>query len=109
MISDCIKPHRPLHQGPGTAQPRKFRFEDESTVIYPKLPDGKSIRVVIIRRKVISSTGAVFHVCKNAGKWSFRIDYPFKSKTTRMKKKQFVNEVLRMGAGSYLPLLFEPA
>ena len=109
MISDCIKPIRPLHTGPGTAAPRTFRFEDTSTVIYPKLPCGKSIRVVIIRRRVISSTGAIFSVVKNAGKWSYKIQYPYKTKPTQMKENQFVNELKRMGAMSYLYLLFEKA
>jgi hypothetical protein len=109
MISECICPHRPLHQGPGVAEPRKFRFEDTSTVIYPKLPDGKSIRVVIIRRRVISSTGAIVSVVKNAGKWNYKIQYPYKTKPTRMKENQFVNELKRMGAMSYLYLLFEKA
>lgn len=109
MVSECIKPRGQLHQGPGTAPPRTFRFEDESTVIYPRLPDGKTIRVVIIRRKVTSSTGAVFHVCRNAGKWSYRIDYPFKGKTTRVNEKKFVSELRRMGGIGYLILLLERA
>ena len=77
---------------------RSFTFEDNTTTIFPKLPDGKSIRVVIIRRKLTSSGGAVFHVCRNAGKWSYRIDYPFKSTTTRLARARFVAELRRMGA-----------
>lgn len=81
-----------------TAPARKeFTYEDDSTVIYPKLKDGSSIRVVVVRRKLTSPGGAVFHACLNAGKWSFRIDYPFKDKTTRMTRKQFVAELRRMG------------
>ena len=76
---------------------RSFTFEDNTTVVYPKLPDGKSIRVVIVRRKLISSGGTAFHVCRNAGKWSYRIDYPFKPATTRMVRSQFVAELRRMG------------
>ena len=76
---------------------RSFKFEDNSTVIYPKLPDGTSCRVVIVRRKLTSDSGAVFHTCFNAGKWSYRIDYPFKSATTRLPRKQFVAELMRMG------------
>ena len=76
---------------------RTFKYEDDSVTIYPKLPSGKSIRVVITRRKLTSSSGAVFHVCHNAGKWSYRIDYPHKSTTTRMPRKQFVAELMRMG------------
>ena len=109
MTSDCIKPRKPLHTGPGTAAPRTFRFEDTSTVIYPKLPCGKSIRVVIIRRQVISSTGAVFSVVKNAGKWSYKIQYAHQPKPTRVRKAKFVSELKRMGAIGYLVLLSEAA
>jgi len=76
---------------------RSFKFEDNTTTIYPKLPDGKSIRVVIIRRTLTSSGGATFHVCRNAGKWSYRIDYPFKPLTTRLTRSQFIAELRRMG------------
>ena len=108
MISNCIKPHRPLHYGPGTGAPCSFRFEDQSTVIFPKLPNGKSIRVVIIRRTLTTNAGTVFHVCRNAGKWSYRIDYAFKkNQTTRMTKARFLNELRRMGAENYIELLFE--
>jgi len=79
------------------ANSRSFKFEDNTVTIFPKLPSGKSIRVIIIRRKLTSSTGAAFHVCRNAGKWSYRIDYPFKPKTTRMGRSKFIAEVTRMG------------
>jgi hypothetical protein len=58
-----------------------------------------SIRVVIIRRKLVSSGGTVFHVCRNAGKWSYRIDYPYKSATTRLTRSKFIAELRRMGGG----------
>ncbi len=84
-ISSCIAPVR-RHRGPGILEgkPRTFTFTDNTTTVYPKLPGGGTCRVVIIRRSLASSYGAVFHVCRNAGKWSFRIDYPFKKGTTRM-------------------------
>ena len=109
MISDCIKPLRHLHVGPGKAPARTFKFNDSSTVIYPKLPDGKSIKVTIIKRALTSSQGVTFHVCRNAGKWSCRIDYPFKRETTRVTRSKFVGELRRMGAGDYIDLLFERA
>jgi len=49
--------------------------------------------------------GATFHVCKNAGKWSSRIDYKFKDKTTRMTRSKFISELRRMGADQYVPQL----
>lgn len=84
-----------------TAAARTFKFEDDTTTIYPKKPDGTSVRVVIVRRKLTSDSGAVFHVCRNAGKWSYRIDYPFKPATTRMPRKKFVSELMRMGGTRY--------
>lgn len=80
-----------------TATRKQFQFEDNSTVVYPKKEDGTSLRVVIIRRKLVSEGGATFHVCRNAGKWSYRIDYPFKPKTTRLSRAQFIAELRRMG------------
>jgi hypothetical protein len=44
-----------------------------------------------------SSGGAVFHVCRNAGKWSYRINYPFKSVATWLARSQFIAELRRMG------------
>jgi hypothetical protein len=76
---------------------KNFKFEEDNTVIYPKTKDGRSMRVVIIRRKLTSEGGAVFHVCLNAGKWSYRIDYPFKPQTTRMTRAKFIAELRRMG------------
>jgi len=105
-VSECIRPHAPLHSGPGVKPPKSFQFADTSVEIFPRLPNGQSIKVVIIRRSVTCSHGGVFHVCRNAGRWSFRIDYAFSSKTTRMSKERFAREVTRMGAGHTLELLF---
>lgn len=106
MVNDCIRPLAPLHTGPGVAAPRTFAFADDSVTIYPKLPNGQSCRVVIIRRTITTNGGTVFHVVRNAGKWSFRIDYAFKAKTTRMSKDKFVSEITRMGGAHCLHLLF---
>jgi len=109
MISDCIRPLAPVHNGPGIAPPRTFEFEDNTVAVYPfsqKL--GKTIRVMIIRRDLRTSNGTVFHVCRNAGKWSYRIDYAFKPKTTRMDKKTFIAELTRMGGADYILALCTP-
>lgn len=79
------------------ANRKEFEFEDNTTHIYPKKPDGTTIRVTIVRRKLTSKGGAVFHVCLNAGKWSYRIDYPFKKTSTRMSRAKFIAELRRMG------------
>lgn len=105
-VSDCIRPIAPLSSGPASPAPRTFTFADDSVTIFPRLPNGQSCRVVIIRRTVTTSTGTVFHSVRNAGKWSFRIDYAFKAKTTRMPKAKFVAELTRMGGAHCLPLLF---
>ena len=105
-VSDCIRPFAPLSTGPGTAAPRTFTFADDSVTIYPKLPNGQSCRVVIIRRAVTTNHGTVFHAVRNAGRWSFRIDYAFKAKATRMPKAKFLSELTRMGGAHCLPLLF---
>ena len=107
MRSPIIDPLPPLHHGPGTAGPRAFKFSDDTVSVYPKLPNGQSIKVTIIRRSLTSNRGSVFHVCRNAGKWYYRIDYAFKERTTRMNKRKFVGEVKRMGGGAYLDLLLE--
>lgn len=107
-LSDCIRPIAPLSHAPVVAAPRTFTFADNSVVIYPKLPNGQSCRVVIIRRSVTSSTGTVFHVVRNAGRWSFKIDYAFKSATTRVSKDKFLSELNRMGGISSITLLFAP-
>ena len=83
---------------------RTFTVEDNTIEIYPKLANGKSIRVVVIRRKLTSSDGVIFHICHNAGKWSYRIDYPFKSVTTRMCRKDFIAEIRRMGGANKVGL-----
>lgn len=97
-----IRPLQHLHTGPGSAGPTTWTFEDNSIAIYPKLANGQSVRVVIIRRKIIGSNGATLHACKNAGKWSFRINYAFSTKATRMSAKRFFEEGLRMGCGYLL-------
>lgn len=102
QVSPEIAPFAQLHRGPGLAAPKQFTFEDNTTVIFPKLPGGKSCRVVIIRRSVTSSHGTVFHVCRNAGRWSYRIDYAFQSKTTRMPRGKFIAELTRMGGAAWL-------
>lgn len=83
-----------------TATKSKFKFDDDTVFIYPKLPCGKSIRVTVVRRKLTSPGGAVFHVCLNAGKWSYRIDYPFKPATTRLARSKFIAELRRMGGAN---------
>jgi hypothetical protein len=101
-ISPQIQPLPKLHTGEGTGpKERTFTFEDVSTTIYPKLPSGQSIRVVIIRRRLTTNTGTVFHVCRNSGKWSFRIDYAYKDKTTRLTRTAWLKELHRMGGLSY--------
>jgi len=109
QCSPEIRPLAPVHVGPGIAPAKTFTFEDNSTTIYPKLPNGHSCRVVIIRRSVTSNHGSVFNVCRNAGKWSYRIDYAMQSKTTRMTKERFIAEVTRMGGANTLHLLLAAA
>jgi len=101
---------RPVAEiAPQTPQPRTFTFADNSVVIYPKLPNGQTCKVVIIRRSITSNHGSTFHVCRNAGKWSYRIDYAYKAKTTRMTKERFIAEITRMGGVNTLHLLFAKA
>jgi hypothetical protein len=100
-VSECIRPHAPLHSGPGVKGPKTFQFQDTSVEIFPRLPNGQSIRVVIIRWSVTCSHGSTFHVVRNCGKWSYRIDYAFSSKPKRMTKARFVREIKRMGGGEH--------
>lgn len=82
MISEVIRP-RPI-QAPvavesAPANGREWVKADDTKVIFPKRPDGKSCRVVIVRRSVTlmipgRSKQTVFHACRNAGKWSYRVE-----------------------------------
>jgi len=107
MISECIRPLPHIHVGPGTAGKAVFTFINNDITIYPKLPSGQSCRVVIKRRNVISSNGAIISVCRNAGKWSYKITYAFSNKPTKLNHKQFVTEVTRLGAAHMIDNMFE--
>lgn len=107
-VSDCIKPLKQLHEGPGIAPARTFKFSDDSKILNPKIP-GKNINIINIKRTLTSSHGTVFHVSRNAGKWSCRIDYALKHETSRVSRDKFVKELIRLGAGDYVGLLFERA
>lgn len=101
IVSEEIRPMAHIHRGPRQAPPATWKFEDNTTCIYPKLPGGGSCKVVIIRHKLTCSDGAVFHVCRNAGKWSYRIQYPFQQKDTRMPVEKFLLELTRMGGRQF--------
>jgi hypothetical protein len=97
-----LKQHVPVSIEDAPVNQAVWTTLDRSTTIYPKLPNGQSCRVVIIRREMTKAApgkpGTTFHVCRNAGKWSYRIDYRFKEKTTRVTRSKFVEELKRMGA-----------
>jgi hypothetical protein len=77
-------------------------------VIYPRGIDGRSMRVVILRRTLKSNTGCVVSVCKNAGRWSHKILRPFATKPTSLNKEKFTAELERMGVGQYAGDLLDP-
>lgn len=106
--SPVIRPLGRMPSGPGKLEgkPRTFSFRDDSTTIYPKLPNGQSCRVVIIRRMLASSHGATFHTCRNAGKWSYKISYPMKGKPVSVTKDRFLSELNRLGGAEHADMLF---
>ena len=106
-LSACIAPFAHVDAN-ATPIVRTWSFEDTSTVIYPRGIDGRSMRVVIIRRLLTSNTGCRVSVCRNGGKWSFKIQRPFATKPTAMTKDRFASELQRMGIGAYLGDLIDP-
>lgn len=106
-ISACIAPHAHVDSNAAPIV-RTWRFEDSSMVIYPRGIDGRSMRVVILRRSLTSNTGCVVSICRNAGRWSFKIQRPFASKPTSMNKATFMAELDRMGIGQYAGDLLDP-
>ena len=103
----AIVPMTHLHRGPGSISgPRTFTIEDTSKTIYPKRANGQTCRVVIIRRSLISSHGAEFKICRNAGKWSYKVK-PAMSKTYNTKtRREFVEALENAGASHYTNALF---
>lgn len=102
-VSSVIRPFEvfvPVAVEDAPAQHRRFERNDATTTIYPKLPGGGSCRVVIIRRSISIVTPGhkptVLHICRNAGKWSYRIDYSRKSRTTSMRLQKLIDEAVRM-------------
>lgn len=106
-LSACIAPYAHVNTAAAPAV-RTWRFEDSSMVIYPRGIDGRSMRVVILRRSLASSTGCVVSICRNANKWSYKIQRPFASKPTSIKKDEFMAELDRMGIGQYAGDLLDP-
>lgn len=103
--SDVIKPIRQYEpvtmEEAATRNVVVWEFEDTSVTIFPKLPSGKSCRVHIILRELIKRINgrpAIFKVCRNAGKWSYKITYAFKDKPTTVNAITFIKEAKRMGA-----------
>ena len=104
QVSPQIKPIRPMPTNKEGTLVKTWAFEDNSTRIFPKV-NGKTIPVTIIKRVLTGSSGIKLYSCKNAGKWSFRIHYPFQLTATRMNLAKFVKEANRMECGEYLAML----
>jgi hypothetical protein len=107
-----VRPMAPLSSGPAPTQTVSWDFDDQSKILFPKGRDGRSMRVVLLVRELRKSTGGgtptVFRVVRNAGKWSFKIQYQMSSKPTVMKAERFFAELERMGGKTYSQMLTMP-
>lgn len=110
QVSDIIRPHRQLSTTPPSEAPasqRRYEFADDSTVLYPKGRDGKSMRVVLIRRSVTihypgSAKPTVYSVCRNAGRWSYKVQQSLKPEPIRLSRDRFLASARNMGVSQEL-------
>ena len=101
--SDIIKPLKQyapvsMADAPGNVTPT-WTFTDNTVNVYPRGRNGKSMKVTIVRYQLTRSTpvnSVNFHICRNCGKWGFRIDY--KHRTKRVSIRELHAEMRRMGA-----------